>query len=114
MTGAEPPPWRLLNPQRLLDSLAGERPTVVQAIKAAIEELLDDPLNPVSGFPVYPLRGRASRESGMLVARLPSNYTLTFVLHPHGLPPLGGRYLTVYALVRELTGDGPSPVPEEP
>lgn len=110
MTGGELRRWEILNPRRLVELLAPEPEDVRRVVKAAIDELLDDPQNPISGIPVYPLRGRASRpEPGLMVAKLPMGFTLTFTLHPHGMPPLGGRYLTIYALVREIHGEGPAP-----
>ncbi len=63
----------------------------------ALELLLLDPYDP-PGLTAHALRGRTAEE--LYVAYLPDNWYLTYTVHPEGLPPLGGKFVRIRALLR--------------
>ena len=92
--------WQLLGYERVFEALAGEDQNVQRRVRDALRRLLDNPSMPAD-LVTYPLRGRPARTyPDRWIAKLPDGWTLTYSIHPDGLPPLGGRLLMAHAFVR--------------
>lgn len=91
--------YRLLGDKRL-EVLDDEDSETRAAVLEALARLLTNPFGRTDP-PTYPLKGfAADGRSGWRFAQLPGGWTLTYSVHPDGLPPLGAPLVLVQALVR--------------
>ncbi|HVB27669.1 MAG TPA: hypothetical protein VNE21_07140 [Mycobacteriales bacterium] len=94
--------WRLVNHERIFDSLKGEDDESQRRVREALRRLLQNPRSPAD-IVTYPLRGRPARiYPDRRIAKLPDGWVLTYSMHPDGLPPLGGPIVMAHAFIRVL------------
>lgn len=83
-----------------LDALDSEDHEVRVGVFEALARLLANPFA-CTDPPTYPLKGSAAEgRAGWRVAELPGGWTLTYSVHPEGLPPLGAPLVAIRALLR--------------
>lgn len=91
--------YRLLGDKQL-DILKDESDETRVAVLESLARLLTNPFG-CTDPPTYPLKGLAANgRSGWRVTQLPGGWTLTYSVHPEGLPPLSGPFVVIRALMR--------------